>query len=94
MTKINFDDRKHEELTERYLWASSLASQPNPYIISELLHKYKNVVSMPEKVKETLLLSIASMAYRLSKLPRKDENDKVIFRGYKLTSIDNLNLFR
>ncbi|KAI4456052.1 microsomal triglyceride transfer protein large subunit [Holotrichia oblita] len=78
MNKIHFDDRKHEDLSERYLWSLSLASHPNPDIILALLDKYKKVINMPEKVKETLLLSLGSMANRLSKLPKKPGNVKVI----------------
>ncbi|GJQ73200.1 hypothetical protein Trydic_g13582 [Trypoxylus dichotomus] len=78
MNKVHFDDRKQEDLSERYLWALSLAPQPNSEIISGLLDKYKKLISMPQKVKETLILSIASMAHRLSMLPDKPGNSKVI----------------
>ncbi|KRT81396.1 hypothetical protein AMK59_5154 [Oryctes borbonicus] len=78
MKKIHFDDKKHEDLCERYLWALSLASQPNPEIISGLIEKYKKLINIPPKVKETLILSIASMANRLSKLPDKPGNTKII----------------
>ncbi|KAK9695039.1 MTP large subunit, lipid-binding domain [Popillia japonica] len=78
MNKIHFDDRKHEELSERYLWALSLSSQPNPEIILALLGKYKKVMNMPGKVKETLVLTLGSMANRLAKLPHKPGNAKVI----------------
>lgn len=77
MNKIHFDDRKHEELSERYLWALSLSSQPNPEIILALLDKYKKVINMPGKVKETLVLTLGSMANRLAKLPHKPGNAKV-----------------
>ncbi|KAF5288457.1 hypothetical protein FQR65_LT02109 [Abscondita terminalis] len=77
MKKLYFDDKKHEELSERYLWSLSVATQPNPEIIKDLLSKFKKSTNFPEKVKETLLLTVAAMARRLSTLPHFSINSKV-----------------
>lgn len=73
MKKLHFDDEKHEELSERYLWALSTCSQPNPDIITDLLKRYKNSNNISEKIKETLLYTIASMTYRMQKLTNSDK---------------------
>lgn len=65
MKKLHFDKSNHEELSERYLWALAVCSHPNPDIIQDLLHKYRSLVNIPKKVKETMILTMASMAYRL-----------------------------
>ncbi|XP_018566345.1 microsomal triglyceride transfer protein large subunit [Anoplophora glabripennis] len=66
--KLHFDDEDQLDLSERYLWALSFSSQPNPDIIKDLIKKYTKLITVPEKVKETLILTIASMAQRLAKL--------------------------
>lgn len=77
MKKLHFEKKNHEELSERYLWALSISSQPNPEIIQDLLKRYNKAVDFPEKVKETLVLTLASMAYRLKKLPYAFNKHKV-----------------
>ncbi|KAF2884917.1 hypothetical protein ILUMI_21251 [Ignelater luminosus] len=77
MKKLNLEDQKQQDLSERYLWALSMASQPNPHIISTLLTLYQKSSNIPPKVKETLVLTVAAMARRLSKLPDYKENFKV-----------------
>lgn len=74
MKKLHFDDEKHEELSERYLWALSTSSQPNPDIITDLLKRYRKSNNISDKVKETLLYAIASMTYRLQKLTNSDKS--------------------
>lgn len=65
MKKLHFEKANHESLSERYLWALAICSRPNPDIIQDLLHKYRKLVNIPKKVRETLVLTMASMAYRL-----------------------------
>ena len=78
MTKLHVEDDKHSESCERYFWALSMSSQPNPEVVSDLLRRYRRSVELPSKVKETLLLTVSSMAYRLSKLPKDETNTKVV----------------
>lgn len=77
MKKLHFDKQENEELSERYLWSLSMSSHPNPDIINDLLNKFKKTASIPEKVKETLLHTIATMTYRLRLLPIEKRNQKV-----------------
>lgn len=77
MKKLHFEKKNHEEYSERYLWALSISPQPNPDIINDLLRKYRKLVDIPEKVKETLVLTMASMAYRLQKVPHILNKQKV-----------------
>lgn len=65
MKKLHFEKSNHEDLSERYLWALAICSHPNPDVVQDLLHKYRKLVNIPKKVKETMILTIASMAYRL-----------------------------
>ncbi|RZC38190.1 microsomal triglyceride transfer protein large subunit [Asbolus verrucosus] len=62
MKKLHFDREDHLDLSERYLWALSMSSHPNPEVLKDLLDRYRKNDNFPEKVKDTLLLSIASMA--------------------------------
>lgn len=66
MKKLHFDREDYLDSSERYLWASSLSSHPHPEIIKDLLNRYRKNDNYPEKVKETLILTIAAMA---SKIP-------------------------
>lgn len=65
MKKLHFEKSNHEELSERYLWALAICSHPNPDVMQDLLHKYRKLVNIPKKVKETMVLTLASTAYRL-----------------------------
>lgn len=47
---------------ERYLWALSFATHPNVDILEDMLKKYKTYTSIPRKVHDTLILTLASMA--------------------------------
>ncbi|KAJ8941576.1 hypothetical protein NQ314_010350 [Rhamnusium bicolor] len=78
MKKLHFDKEEQLDLSERYLWALSFSSQPNPDIIKDLLNKYSKLVNIPEKVKETLILTVASMAYKLTKLPENSNYLKLV----------------
>lgn len=78
MKKLHLDNENHLDNCERYLWALSFAAQPNPIILEDLLHKFQNFKNVPEKLKETLILTIASMAKKL--------------RTSKLTNPANLKL--
>ncbi|CAH0564046.1 unnamed protein product [Brassicogethes aeneus] len=63
-----FDDEKMLGFSQRYLWDLSICFKPNPDIIMDLLKRFQKNNNIPEKVKETMILSIASIAYRLSQL--------------------------
>lgn len=89
MKKLKFDDSTQHDLCERYLWALSISSQPSPEILSDLLHKYQKGTSIPDKLRETLLLTIASMANHLAKLPHY--NHKVSRFFLPQLWINNLN---
>lgn len=65
MKKLHFEKSNHEDLTERYLWALAICSHPNPEVVQDLLHRYRKSVNIPKKVKETMILTLASMAHRL-----------------------------
>ncbi|KAJ8979262.1 hypothetical protein NQ317_012732 [Molorchus minor] len=76
LKKLHFQKNEQVDLSERYLWALSFASQPNPEIIKDLLKKYTKVINIPDKVKETMILTIASMVNRLLKLPENQFHQK------------------
>lgn len=66
-----------------------MSSQPNFDVLEDLLNRYKKGQNLPEKVEETLILSIASMARRLRRLPGQegkhkiqDEIKEVLVHGY------------
>ncbi|KAB0793517.1 hypothetical protein PPYR_13137 [Photinus pyralis] len=77
MKQLFFDDKNHEERSERYLWSLSVSPQTNPEILSDLLRRYRKLANMPDKVKETLLLTIATMSYKLSTSPNFDKYYKI-----------------
>lgn len=66
---IYLDKEEHLDYNERYLWALSLSPSPNPDILKDLLKKFIKSNNLPSKVKETLILTIASMARKLYKIP-------------------------
>ncbi|ENN77862.1 hypothetical protein YQE_05540, partial [Dendroctonus ponderosae] len=59
---LHLDNEKHADLMERYLWALSLSAHPNIDILEDMLKKYKTYTSIPRKVRDTLVLTLASMA--------------------------------
>lgn len=65
MKKLHFEKSNHEDLSERYLWALAICSNPNADVVQDLLQKYKKLTNIPSKVKETMISTLASMAYRL-----------------------------
>ncbi|KAK4874325.1 hypothetical protein RN001_013685 [Aquatica leii] len=77
MKKLYFDDKKHEEFSERYLWSLSISPQPNSAVIKDLVNRYKKLTNLPDKIKETMLLTITAMAYKLSLLPSFEKYSKV-----------------
>lgn len=64
---IYLDKEENLDHNERYLWALSFSPWPNPTIVEDLLRKFVKT-NLPSKVKETLILTIASMTRKLSKL--------------------------
>lgn len=65
--KLHFDREDDLDNCERYLWALSYNSQPEITIIEDLLNKFRNYENVPPKLKETLILTIASMTQKLAK---------------------------
>ncbi|XP_018321773.1 microsomal triglyceride transfer protein large subunit [Agrilus planipennis] len=78
MKSLRIERPDHEEFIERYYWALSLSAHPNPEIINDLINRYLKQSDIPRKLKETLLQTISSMAYRLSKFPEITQSSKKI----------------
>lgn len=72
MKHLHLDQEDHTDLVERYLWALSFSIHPQPEILEDLLDKYKKYVKIPENIKTTLILSMASMARTLSKFGKQN----------------------
>ncbi|CAG9812767.1 unnamed protein product [Phaedon cochleariae] len=89
MKKLHFDEEESIDLSERYLWSLSFCAQPNPEIITDLLKKFTTVVSIPDKVKETMILTMASMTYKLTRGLGIDSNLKIA-RDIEETILNNL----
>ncbi|XP_074032017.1 microsomal triacylglycerol transfer protein [Leptinotarsa decemlineata] len=89
LKKLHFDKEENINSVERYLWSLSFSSKPNPEIVKGLLKKFSKDINIPEKVKETLILTIASMAQKLSKLSPVSSNLKII-RDVEETILANL----
>lgn len=70
---FHIDDAAQSDLNERYLWALSFSANPNPEIMEDLLKKFKNTQNIPEKVSETLISTLASMARNLRAHPNYDQ---------------------
>ncbi|CAH1977992.1 unnamed protein product [Acanthoscelides obtectus] len=90
MKSIHLDNENQIEVSERYLWATSFSSQPNPDIAENLLKQYKKLTNIPPKIQETLVLTLGSMAYKLGKLPDKKLHVKII-RDIEETILNNLD---
>ncbi|CAH1108236.1 unnamed protein product [Psylliodes chrysocephalus] len=88
MKNLHFDKEEQIDFSERYLWALSFSSNPNLDVIKDLHNKFNKINSIPEKVKETLILTLASMTYRLSKTAQAKYN---IHRDVEETIINNLD---
>lgn len=76
---IHLEKDEHLDYNERYLWALSLSPLPNPDIVQDLLKKFTKTTDLPQKVKETLILTIASMANKLSKLGNAEAKVKIFY---------------
>lgn len=80
MKKLHLDDEEHADFLERYLWALSFSTHPNVDIVEDILNKYRKYTTIPDKVRDTLILSLASMSrtLALSKKPLSYETSKVL----------------
>ncbi|KAG5874385.1 hypothetical protein JTB14_000685 [Gonioctena quinquepunctata] len=78
MKTLHFDKEEDLNSVERYLWAISFSSQPNPDIVKDLLKRFSKEVNILEKAKETLISAIASMTHKLTKSPLSTSNSKLI----------------
>lgn len=88
MKKLHFEKSNQKDQSERYLWSLSMSSQPNAEILQDLVKRYKKAQNLPEKVEETLLLTIGSMAHRLGKVSQQDQKiqsdvKETLIHGYK-----------
>ncbi|XP_057665550.1 microsomal triacylglycerol transfer protein [Diorhabda carinulata] len=90
MKNLHFDKEDQIDLSERYLWALSFSSHPNPDVLEDVLKKFTKTVSIPEKVKETMILTMASMAYKVSQRPHSEYKFNLI-RDVEETIINNLD---
>lgn len=73
---IHLDKEEQIDANERYLWALAFSPHPNSEIIRDLLKKFVREDNIPDKVQETLILTLASMAQKLFTKP--DGSSKVI----------------
>uniref|UniRef100_A0AAR5PC52 Vitellogenin domain-containing protein n=1 Tax=Dendroctonus ponderosae TaxID=77166 RepID=A0AAR5PC52_DENPD len=80
---LHLDNEKHADLMERYLWALSLSAHPNIDILEDMLKKYKTYTSIPRKVRDTLVLTLASMAKGL-----REEGDVAQFTLKMLQAVE------
>ncbi|KAH1026147.1 hypothetical protein HUJ05_010709 [Dendroctonus ponderosae] len=80
---LHLDNEKHADLMERYLWALSLSTHPNIDILEDMLKKYKTYTSIPRKVRDTLILTLASMAKGL-----REEGDVAQFTLKMLQAVE------
>jgi microsomal triglyceride transfer protein large subunit len=88
MKKLHFDREDHLDLSERYLWALSMSANPNPDILKDLLDRYRKNDNFPEKVKETLILTVASMAHATT---IAHPHERKIVRNVEEIIINSLN---
>ncbi|CAG9865398.1 unnamed protein product [Phyllotreta striolata] len=63
--RLHFEKHDLTDLSERYLWALAFSPRPRPEVIKDLLDKFSKLNDIPEKVQETLVLAVASMARKL-----------------------------
>nr|CAI5840522.1 unnamed protein product [Callosobruchus analis] len=90
MKSIHLDKEEQIDFSERYLWAMSFSSQPNPDIVEHLLKQYSKLTNIPLKIQETLILTLGSMAYKLGMLPDSKLHTKII-RDVEETILNNLD---
>lgn len=72
MKHLHLDSEEHTDLIERYLWSLSFSTHPNIDILDDLLNKYKKYTNIPDHIRDTLILSLASMAKILSQKQKYD----------------------
>ncbi|XP_019876158.1 microsomal triacylglycerol transfer protein [Aethina tumida] len=89
--KLKFDNEQSIDQNERYLWALSICSQPNPDVMIDLLNKYNKNMNILAKVKETIILTLASMSSRLRKLKGQDTVKSKVLRDVEETILNNLD---
>ncbi|XP_044272344.1 microsomal triglyceride transfer protein large subunit [Tribolium madens] len=88
LKKLHFDKEDHLDLSERYLWSLSLSTHPNPEILKDLLDRHRKNDNYPEKVKETLVLTIAQMA---NVIQVSNPEERKIVRSVEEIIVNNLN---
>ncbi|KAJ4438443.1 hypothetical protein ANN_14388, partial [Periplaneta americana] len=81
---LHLDSETDVDVNERYFWALSLGSHPQQQVIKDVLKlTYKD---FPEKLSETLVLTVGALTNRFMKLPGNSQN-KII--GEVKTSLVN-----
>lgn len=88
---IKFTNENDELLFERYLQALAVATRPSTYIIQNLLKLLKNgKLISDQKLKDTLIQTIASMTNRYTMNSRKHPNEKLAINVME-TILNELN---
>ncbi|PNF28005.1 hypothetical protein B7P43_G13850 [Cryptotermes secundus] len=84
---LHLDLESDLDMNERYFWALSLGSHPQQQVIKDVLTlTYKD---FPEKLSETLVLTVAALTNRFMKLPGNSQH-KVIGE-VKMSLVDGLS---
>ncbi|XP_076264767.1 microsomal triacylglycerol transfer protein isoform X1 [Rhynchophorus ferrugineus] len=91
MKKLPLDSEEHIDFIERYLWALSFSSHPNIDILEDLLNKYRKYSTIPEKIRDTLILSLASMARTVAQSGLHDYETSKVLRNVEETILNGLD---
>ncbi|XP_050308345.1 microsomal triacylglycerol transfer protein [Anthonomus grandis grandis] len=80
MKLIHLDNEEQVNLVERYLWALSFSIHPNLQILEDLLNKFRKNPNIVNQVKDTLVLTLGSIARRATQKAEKlNHVDQKIF---------------
>ena len=74
---IGITSEKDVDGIERYLQASAVATRPNYEVLADLLKIAKSKVSN-DRVRQTLIQAIGSMAFRYARLPNETYNSEIV----------------
>ncbi|XP_030757163.1 microsomal triglyceride transfer protein large subunit [Sitophilus oryzae] len=90
LKKLHLDNEEHGDFIERYLWALSFSNNPNVDIVKDLLNKYNKYTNIPDKIKNTLILSLASMARTLASSKLNDYETLKVLKSVEETIVNGL----
>ncbi|CAG9774022.1 unnamed protein product [Ceutorhynchus assimilis] len=91
MKTLHLDSEEHTDQIERYLWALSFSTHPNIEIVEDLLNKFKKYSQIPAKVRDTLILSLASLARTLASSQKHDYQTSKVLRNIEEAIINGLD---